>query len=118
MISKVLAELVLHFALPLEGEVGRRDDEGALDQAANLQFLDEQAGHDGLAGAGVVGQQEPDARQLHEVIVNRLKLVRQRINARDGEREIRVVFIGQSQAHGLDSQAELLASPSKGSWRG
>jgi hypothetical protein len=33
---EVLAELVLQLALPLEREVGRRDDEHPLDQAANL----------------------------------------------------------------------------------
>ncbi len=104
---EVLAELVLHFALPLEGEVGRRDDERALDQAADLQFLEEQAGHDGLAGAGVVGQQEPDAGQLEEVVVDGFELVRQRVDAGDGEREVGVVLVGQRQAQGLDAQAEM-----------
>ena len=103
---ELLAELVLQFALPLEGEVGRRDDQGALDQAANLQFLDQQAGHDGLAGAGIVGQQEADARQLHEVVVNGFELVRQRIDAGDREREVRIVLVGQTETQCLDAQAK------------
>ena len=60
-----------------------RDDQHAPDQAAGLQFLEQQPGHDRLAGAGVVGQQEPDARQLQEVAVDGLQLVRQRIDAGD-----------------------------------
>ena len=83
-----------------------RDDEGALDQAANLQLLEQQAGHDRLAGAGVVGEQEADARQLEEVVVDRFELVRQRIDAGDGEREVGVVLVGQAEAHGLDAEAE------------
>ena len=105
---EVLAELVLHLALPLEGEVGRRDDEGALHQAADLQLLDEQAGHDGLAGAGVVGEQEADARELQEVVVDGFELVRQRIDAGDGEREVGVVLVGKPEAHRFDAQAEHL----------
>ena len=76
------------------------------DQAADLQFLEEQAGHDRLAGAGVVGQQEADARQLEEVVVDGLKLVRQRIDAGDGEREVGVVLVGQPEPQGLDAEAE------------
>ena len=103
---ELLAELVRQFALPLERQVGRRDDQRAADQAAGLQFLEQQPGHDRLAGAGVVGQQEADARQLHEVVVDRFELVRQRIDAGDGEREVRVVFVGQAEAMGLDAEAE------------
>jgi hypothetical protein len=34
----------------------------------------------------VVGQEEPDARQAHEAVVDGLKLVRQWIDAGDGSR--------------------------------
>ena len=47
-------ELILQFALPLEGQVRRRDDQRAFGQPADLEFLEEQASHDGLACAGVV----------------------------------------------------------------
>ena len=77
-----------------------------LHQAADLQLLEQQPGHDRLAGAGVVGQQEADARQLEEVVVDRLELVGQRIDAGDGEGEVGIVLVGQAQAHGLDAQAE------------
>jgi hypothetical protein len=52
---EVLAELIAQLALPLEGQVGRRDDQHPLDQPARLELLDQQAGHDGLARARVVG---------------------------------------------------------------
>ena len=59
-----------------------------------------------LPGAGVVGQQEADARQLQEVVVDRFQLVRQRIDAGDGEREERVVLVGEAQPLRLDAEPE------------
>ena len=50
-----------------------------------------------LPAPGIVGQQEADARQLEEVVVDRLELVRQRIDAGDGEREVGVVLVGQAR---------------------
>ena len=87
--QELLVELLLQLALPLEGEVGRADDQDALGEAAQLQLADEQARHDRLAGAGVVGQQEAHAGELEQVVVDRLELVRQRIDARDREPEVR-----------------------------
>ena len=43
---------------------------------------------------------------LQEVVVDGLELVRQRIDAGDGEGEVGVVLVGEPQAHGLDAQAE------------
>ena len=76
------------------------------DEPSGLQFLEQQPGHDRLAGPGVVGQEEADARQLEEVVVDRFELVRQRIDAGDGEREIGVVFVGQAEPVGLDADSE------------
>jgi len=78
-------ELLIKLALPLEGEVGRTDDQDALGQAAQLKLADQQAGHNGLAGAGVIGQQKAHPPQLQHVVVNRFELVRQRVSARDGQ---------------------------------
>ena len=58
-----LVEPVPHLPLPLEGEVGRRHDRRRLDQAWQLELPEEEPGHDGLAGPGVVGQEEPDPGQ-------------------------------------------------------
>ena len=43
---------------------------------------------------------------LQEVVVDRLELVRQRVDAGDGEREVGVVLVGEAEAHGLDAEAE------------
>jgi len=42
-----------------------------MDESAHFQFLDQQASHDGLAGAGIIGEEKTDARQFEEVIVHR-----------------------------------------------
>ena len=76
------------------------------DESADLQLLEEQARHDGLTCAGIVGKQEPNARQAHEVVVDGLKLVRQRIDAGDRERKIRVVLVGEPKPSGLNAEAE------------
>ncbi len=43
---------------------------------------------------------------LQQVVVDGFKLMRQRVDAGDGQREVGVVLVGQSQPHGLDAQAE------------
>ena len=73
---------------------------------ASLQLLEQQPRHDRLARAGVVGQQEADAGQLEEVVVDRLELVRQRIDAGDREREVGVVLVGEPEPLGFDAEAE------------
>ena len=105
---ELLAELVAQLALPLKGQVGRGNDQDALDQPADLQLLDEEPGHDGLASTGVVRQQEADAGQPHEVVVDGFELVGQRIDACDGEAEVGVVLVGKAQTHRLDTEAETL----------
>src|SRR5437763_16460580 len=65
--EELLVELLLEFALPLEGEVRRGDDQDALAHAPELEFLDQQAGHDGLAGPSVVGQAEADTGEFEKV---------------------------------------------------
>ena len=104
--EELLVELLLQFALPLEGEVRRADDQDALGEAAELQFPDEQAGHDRLAGAGVVGQQEADAGELEQVVVDGFELVRQRIDAGDRQAEVGIELVGDAEGVGLEAEAE------------
>ena len=75
-----LLELLVELALPLERQVRGADHQDAFDQPAQLELADQEAGHDRLAGAGVVGQQEAHARQLEEVFVDRFELMRQRVH--------------------------------------
>ncbi len=63
----------------------------------------------GLASAGLAGQQEPDAGQLHEVLIDRFQLVGQRVHAGDREAEVRVELVGDAQRVGI--QCELQQVP-------
>src|SRR5205085_8443261 len=51
-------EFFRKLVLPLLDETARGDNETAFQIAADQQLLDEQTGHDCLAGAGVVGEQK------------------------------------------------------------
>ena len=72
----------------------------------SFSSLNQEPSHDGLAGAGIVGEEEPDAGQLHEVFVDGLKLVGQRVHAGDGEAEVGVELMGDAQGVGLQSEFE------------
>jgi hypothetical protein len=72
----------------------------------DLQLLEQQSGHDGLPRARIVGEQEADAGQPHEVVVDGLELVRQRIDPGDREREVQVVLVGEREPCSLDAEAE------------
>ena len=71
-------ELLVELLLPLLDQAAGADDHAAMDVAAQQQFLDEQAGHDGLAGAGIVGQQEAQRLARQHLLVDGGDLVRQR----------------------------------------
>ena len=51
-------EAPVQLVLPLLGQVARADDEAPLEISADDQLLDEEPGHDRLAGAGIVGKEE------------------------------------------------------------
>jgi len=74
-------ELLLQLALPLKGEVRRADDQDALGKTVQFQLANQQARHDGFARAGVVGKQEANARELEQMLIHRLELMRQRVHA-------------------------------------
>lgn len=95
--QKLRVELLLELALPLEGEIGGADDEDALGQAAQLELADEQPGHDGLSGAGIVGEEEAHPGQLQKVVVDGLELVGQGIHAGDRKAEVRVELVGDAE---------------------
>lgn len=84
----------------------RGHDQRAADEAASLQLLEKEAGHDGLPGPRVVGEEKADAGQAEEIVVDGLELVRQRIDTRDGKGEERIVFVGQAEAVGFDAEPE------------
>ena len=49
---------LVEFVLPLLGEIAGAHDHAAVQVAADQQFLDEQTGHDRLAGAGIIRQEK------------------------------------------------------------
>ena len=61
---EVLAELVFQFPLPLEGQIGGRDNQNTLYQAPGFELFQKKTSHDGLAGAGIVREQEPNPWHL------------------------------------------------------
>ena len=96
------------FVLPLDRQRRRAQDQHAVDGLAELHLLDEQAGHDGLARAGVVRQQEAEPGLRQHPQVDGLDLVRQRADARQADGEVAVVRVGKADAGGLDEQPEAL----------
>ena len=104
--EELLVELLLELALPLEGQVRGADHEDPLGETAQLELAHEKARHDGLAGPGVVGEQEPHRGQFEEVLVDGLELVREGVHAGDRETEIRVELIGDAQGMGLEAETK------------
>src|SRR5262249_33327347 len=115
--QKLRVELLFEFPLPLEGEVGRADDQDALSEAAELQLADQESGHDGFPCAGVAGEKKPDPRDLEEVVVDRLELVRERVHTRDREAEVWVEFVGDTQRVGLKAKPKQLSVSIEGQLR-
>ena len=99
-------EAAVELVLPLLGEAAGADDEAALEVAARDQLLDEQAGHDRLAGARVVGEQEAQRLARQHRLVDRRDLVRQRLDERGVDREHRVEEVRQADAVRLGDEAE------------
>ena len=99
-------EAAVELVLPLLGEAAGADDEAALEVAACNQFLDEQAGHDGLAGAGVVGEQEAQRLARQHGFVNRGDLVRQWLDDRGVDRQHRIEQVRKTNALRFGDQAE------------
>jgi hypothetical protein len=70
------------FVLRLLGQTSGTHDETALQVAARDQLLHQEAGHDCLAGAGIVGEQEPQRLARQHRFVDGRDLMRQGIDYR------------------------------------
>ena len=92
------AEQRAHLTFPVADQPGRRNHENAFDEPARKDLSGIEAGHDRLAGAGIVGEKEPQRRQAKHVLVDRDPLVRQRIDQRNLRREGRIEEVAVSEA--------------------
>ena len=92
--------------LPLFGERAGADDEAALEVAAGDQLFDEQAGHDGLAGAGIVGKEEAQRRPGQHGFVDGGDLVGERLDVRGMHGQQGVKEMSEADALGFGSEAE------------
>ena len=72
------------------------NDEDALDGFSELELLDEQPGHDRLAGAGVIRKQEAQPRLRQHFEIDGFDLVGQRPNARKADGKMGVMGVGQA----------------------
>ena len=93
-----LAKPPLQLVLPLDRQRRRAEDEHAIDGLAEFHLLDEQARHDRLAGARVVGEQETQAGLREHLLVDGLDLVRQCADSGQTNGELTVVSIRKSDA--------------------
>ena len=96
----------VELVLPLFGETAGADDEATRQVAAGDQLLDEQAGHDGLAGARVVGEEKAQRLARQHRLVDAGDLVRQRVDHRGVDGQQRVEQVREADALGLGHEPE------------
>ncbi len=120
--AKAQAEEIAQLALPVAHQAGGRDDEHPLDEPAQQHLADDQAGHDRLARAGIVGQQEakpgmiqqagPSARRFGRAwhAIDGSQLVGQQVNQRGLGGEQGIEQVGVFQPVRLGHQANDLGS--------
>ena len=99
-------ELVEQLLLPLDGETARSDHHAPLQCAPDDHLLDVEAGHDRLAGPGIVGEQETQRPARQQRAVHRLDLVGKGPHLAGLESQIRVEQMRQTDAARLGSQPE------------
>ena len=107
--AELQAELLEQFIAPLLDQAAGGDDEDAAGVGPHDELADVEAGHDGLARAGVVGQDKPQRLARQHGLVDGGDLVRQRLHVRRVDGHHRVEQEGEVNALGLDGELERLA---------
>ena len=95
--------------LPLFRQIARRHDQTTLQIAAGDQLLDEQTGHDGFTGTGVVRKDVPQRQAWQHLLINCRDLVGQGLNSRSVDRQIRVKQVCQMDAVRFGYEAHLIS---------
>jgi hypothetical protein len=75
----------VQLVLPLFHQPAGCDDQHPLQIAAQHQLFGVQAGHDGLAGPWIIGEQEPQRGAGQQFLIDGFDLVRQRTNVARAE---------------------------------
>jgi hypothetical protein len=100
------AELLVKLVAPLLDEAARGDDHHPPDVGAHDQFADVEAGHDGLAGARVAGEDETQRLSRQQGLVDGRDLVRERLHVGRVDGHHGVEQKGQVEALGLACKLE------------
>ena len=101
-----LVELLPELALPLERQVRGANHDYPFGESAQLELPHEEARHHRLAGAGVVGEQEPHRGQFEQMFVDGLEPMRERVHPGDRKAEIRVELPGDAERPSLESEPQ------------
>ena len=97
-------EAAVELVLPLFDQASGADHEAALQVAPGDQLLDEQPGHDRLAGAGIVGEQEAQRLAGEHGLVHRGDLVGKRFNQGGVDGQDRVEEVSEADAASLGNE--------------
>ena len=99
-------EAVAELVLPLFRQCARTHHQATLQVAARDELLHEQARHDRLSGARIVGQEEAQGLSWQHLPVHRRDLVRQRLDPRRVDGQHGVEEVRQPNAEGLRDEPE------------
>ncbi len=99
-------EAAVQFVLPLLCQIPRANNHAALQVATDNLFFDKQPRHDGLAGAGVVGQQVAKGLAGQHLAIDGRNLVRKRIDYGSVDRQHGIEEVGQPDSLGLGYESE------------
>ena len=112
------AELEEQFVLPLFDQAAGGDDQALPHVVAEQQLFDVEAGHDGLAGAGVVCEEESQRGAGEKLSVDGPDLVGQRSHVAGGDSEHRVEQAGKGDSLRLSYQFKVRSAGVEGSAAG
>ena len=91
-----LVEKAEQLVLPLNGQRGRDEDEAPVYCLSELEFLDEEACHDGFARTRVVREQEAQPRLWQHSHIDRLDLMGKSADAGQADRKLTVIGVGET----------------------
>ncbi|KGJ64302.1 hypothetical protein BJA5080_06102 [Bradyrhizobium diazoefficiens SEMIA 5080] len=92
-----------HFFLPLFDKASRRDDQAPIEIPADHQLLNEEAGHDRLAGTRIVGEQKPKRLARQHLAINSRDLMRQSLDLRGADRKVGIEEMSETDTIGFGS---------------